>query len=470
MNIKIALTPHPIGTARLRTILSLIVVTCGITVLNVWAFAHTIAARNICLVFGSLCGLLLLGIFRKYLVQPRFFCAYLLLGLIAWMGLHYLAWPVAPEIALKELSSTWLRVFLAVILGAALGLIVSRSKRMRSLTLLSFLLLPILYLCLYGISSLQAGQLPVTEFNGAFISTAGGTYFLMWPFLFTCACIDFLINRFSSANRESYSLMKLSLLTCILFACFAAFYFLRSLNGLLIASFFIIVLVARITITCLIHGRFIKSGFICITLILAAAAFSLHTYGQRDGGKLNNILTDFEIATQIDLHPNWRNYANGSWVPAVPDGRTVNQSTYYRIANAIAGVRIIQDHPLGAGFTYLPYGFYLSRIYPGSTSDHTHSGWVDFALGVGIPGLVLCWGAIILTLIIGFNQISGRSSLNLPQTLWPYVTVWGLGGITLLWIVLEVSEKEYIEHLFFMISFLGAGNAPISSNTALKIS
>jgi hypothetical protein len=95
---------------------------------------------------------------------------------------------------------------------------------------------------------------------------------------------------------------------------------------------------------------------------------------------------------------------------------------------------------------------------------------VDFTLGVGIPGLILCWGAIALTLLMGFSQISKRSSLGLPQILWPYITIWGLGGITLLWIVLEVSEKEYIEHLFFMISFLGAGNAPLSSNATPKIS
>jgi hypothetical protein len=50
--------------------------------------------------------------------------------------------------------------------------------------------------------------------------------------------------------------------------------------------------------------------------------------------------------------------------------------------------------------------------------------------------------------------------IRAPLNLWSYIAVWGLGGITLLWVVLEVSEKEYIEHLMFMIVFLAAGNRP----------
>jgi hypothetical protein len=42
--------------------------------------------------------------------------------------------------------------------------------------------------------------------------------------------------------------------------------------------------------------------------------------------------------------------------------------------------------------------------------------------------------------------------------------------MTLLWVVLEVSEKEYLEHLFLMIAFLAAGNAPLSNSPPPKAS
>jgi hypothetical protein len=225
---------------------------------------------------------------------------------------------------------------------------------------------------------------------------------------------------------------------------------------------------AKIAIFSFANKRFVKTILVFIVALVCSAVFTLHTYSKHDGGKLNHLFTDFAIGTQIDLYPNWRNYANTSWVPPVLDGHTVNQSTYYRIANAIEGVRIIKEHPLGAGFTYLPYGYYLSKLYPGSTSDHTHSGWIDFTLGVGLPGLALCWGAIALAISIGLGHLRKYSSLHLPQTLWPYITIWCLGGITLLWVVLEVSEKEYIEHLFFMIALLSVGNAPLPTNKPLK--
>ena len=139
----------------------------------------------------------------------------------------------------------------------------------------------------------------------------------------------------------------------------------------------------------------------------------------------------------------------------------MNHSTYYRVANFINGTRLISEYPLGTGFTYLPYKHYMSRIYPGSTATHTHSGWIDFTLGVGIPGLLLCWLAMASAIWLAIQKHWRDKQIGAPLNLWSYIAVWGLGGITLLWVVLEVSEKEYIEHLMFMIAFLAAANAPL---------
>ena len=463
-------TPCLNKNTYLQALISQVLAIFGIGALNVGAFAHTIGARNICLGFGAFCSLILLSIIRKNLLQTRFFCSYLLLGIVAWMALHYLVFPIASAIAFKELTSTWLRIFLAIILGAGLGLTISRNKTLKNIVLLSFLFLLLLQLLLYGLKIYQLGHLPTSDFNGIFISKAGGTYFLMWSFLIICAYIDFLVHCPSNTKTRYQYFFQLFLSAFVLACCIGAFYTLRSLNGLLVASICIFVLIVRIFLALVSQRRFLKSGLAFIAVIAVLSLVALHSYSKQDGGKLSNLLTDAHIGTQVDLYTHWRNYPGTQWSPTLSDGHNVNQSTYYRIANAIEGTRIIKDNPLGAGFTYLPYGYYLSRLYPGSQSDHTHSGWIDFTLGVGIPGLVLCWGAIALAISLGLSQIRKRSSLNLPPTLWPYITVWALSGMTLLWVVLEVSEKEYLEHLFLMIAFLAAGNAPLSNSPPPKAS
>ncbi|QWE06925.1 O-antigen ligase family protein [Polynucleobacter sp. JS-JIR-5-A7] len=439
-----------------RDLYKLVIAICSFGVLNIWAFPHTIAMRNIFLSVGSILGLALLISLGKKLLQSRFFSMYLLLALIAWMWVHYFAFPIAPEVAIKELKSTWLRVFLAIILGSAFGLYITQSRILQNIALLSFSSLLLIYLFKYLFYSYSYGGLYNDGyFNGMFISKAGGTYFLLWPFFISCAYIDYLTHQPFIFKEKFADRSYIFLMPTVFFGCFAAFYTLRSLNGLLIASISTLVLITRISYSSFSKGRYIKLGVIFLSIF--AIFFTLHNYSKRDGGKLYNIWSDVQIAAQIDLHPNWRFYPDLPLVPKAPDGHPINASTYYRVANAIQGVRIIQAHPLGAGFTYLPYGLYLSELYPGSTADHTHSGWVDFTLGVGIPGLALFLSAIALALLNAHQIISSKKYFNPHQILWVYCSIWAIGGITMAWIFLEVSEKEYIEHLIFMVCLFAAG-------------
>lgn len=463
MKLTVGSTPPEDGQCKPRNIqypfwLKVALSICGIAIINIWPIANSIAARNIALALGAFCALILFVWDKKNWSFINFLSPVFLFGLLGWMILLYLFEPLAPETQWSEITSTWLRVALAILLGTGLGFCVAQSKAIRFLTLLSFLPLLITQLLAYLYYSYLLGSLSTPYTPGIFITKAGGTYFLMWPYLLLCAYTDFLLNTADKNASSSYIVVKLVACLTMFAACFLAFYSLASLNGILIAGICATVLMSRVFFNLIVRSKHKIIGVISIVVVITISSFAIHTYSKQDGNKFNNLLQDLKIGAQIDRYTNWRNDTS-AWVPAIPDHPPVNQSTYYRIANFINGARLIAEHPLGTGFTYLPYGYYMSKFYPGSVADHTHSGWIDFALGVGIPGIILCWLAIAWAIWIAIKQLKHENPNGVTSNLWSYIVLWGLGGIWLLWIVLEVSEKEYIEHLMFMIAFLAVGNA-----------
>jgi hypothetical protein len=235
-----------------------------------------------------------------------------------------------------------------------------------------------------------------------------------------------------------------------------------------VAGICTIPLLAKLLLEMMINKqrRFLK--LLIVTIFMSSIIGFLSFYSKHDS-KLNNIVSDALLGAQIDIYPNWHNDKNTAWVPVASDGHQVNQSTYYRVANMLNGIRFIKENPIGLGFTWLPYGYLMKEKYPLSLADHTHSGWVDFTLGQGLPGLFLLWTALFGAFALGRQTIKHAPQQNTGTRLWGYVTVWVIGGIFVAWIFNEVSEREYIEQLFFLISLFAAGNLSYKTKTNNKI-
>jgi hypothetical protein len=73
----------------------------------------------------------------------------------------------------------------------------------------------------------------------------------------------------------------------------------------------------------------------------------------------------------------------------------------------------------------------------------THSAWLDFALAVGIPGLLL----VLIPLWVSWY----RSLFQ--QSLWASYTSWTIPIMTFAYLITEANEAHFIELLFFMVAF-----------------
>jgi hypothetical protein len=140
---------------------------------------------------------------------------------------------------------------------------------------------------------------------------------------------------------------------------------------------------------------------VLLALLLAGAWTSWKT-----DPRWNSLKETLPIAWDIDTHKAWLNATQHPY-PTLPNGQQVDGSNYERPAWIHAGIRLVLDRPLGAGFSRHAFGHEVARLYPESKPSpgmHSHSGIIDFAVGVGIPGVIL-WLGFVITLI-GFGGVA----------------------------------------------------------------
>jgi hypothetical protein len=75
-----------------------------------------------------------------------------------------------------------------------------------------------------------------------------------------------------------------------------------------------------------------------------------------------------------------------------------------------------------------------------------HSGWLDLALGLGLPGIGLILGALILAL---------KQCTAVPSPIGNF-GFWLLLSLALLWCTTEVSQKVFFDWLVFAIAWVAA--------------
>ena len=148
-----------------------------------------------------------------------------------------------------------------------------------------------------------------------------------------------------------------------------------------------------------------KKALIFLPVLLALLVAGAWTSWKTDP-RWNSLKETLPVAWDIDTNKAWLN-ADKYGYPALPSGHTADASNYERPAWIHAGLRLVAERPLGAGFSRHAFGHEVARLYPESEPSpgmHSHSGMIDFAVGAGVPGVIL-WLSFILTLI-GFGAVA----------------------------------------------------------------
>ena len=146
----------------------------------------------------------------------------------------------------------------------------------------------------------------------------------------------------------------------------------------------------------------------------------------------------------------------------------VSVTNYERIAWGKEGLLLLTQNPLGFGLIERSFGHLAKKVWPESLLHQSHSGWLDLALGIGLPGIALVLGSLALAM----KQLY---RLDLPENIpesapngaqspfkapWLSCCWWILLASLVMWCTTEISQKVFLDSLIFWValaSSLAAG-------------
>jgi len=411
--------------------------------LFIWVVPNTIALRHALLAIAFLASLMVIRANAELLTQVKtaIFPLAVLTLLFVWVGIHYVFFSLNPELELKEISSLWVRTFLGF--GAAIGLGISLRKypELMKFFYLAVFLTPILNVGSYFYASYLKGVfLPpgaIIFFLFAKIETA---YFgAIAGAVAVGNLIQLLTHKSPKGNKTYIFLFAAGFVLVIVSAILSS-----TKNGVAILVFLGLFLALALFFALIVQKKFLqKKKLLIIGVIFVALGVTAHYHQSTTSKGWENILIDVATAIDIEKDKTWQKLAGSVEIPKNSAGEAGAASTYYRAAWAAVGVSLISKNPYGYGSINDSFvGLQKLSNIPNENNLQTHSGWIDFGLAFGIPGLVIVFLTLLSTVYIGLRNrfYSNLVPVVICITLIPFC------------LIAETSYKQYFESLIFFIT------------------
>lgn len=362
-------------------------------VVFIYHVPHTIALRNLLLVLG------LVALAWRFRVQPRPVlpaslrpALWALGALTLWMAVQALAVSPAPTYALDRIRADWLMHLLWGLLAACIGARVANGAGHRAAMvalLVAVVLVPGYQAWLWQ----QSGAWPL----GATPYAARDFQSLLHGFLAAMLIGDRMATMVRHASPLSLPPPAgWGMLATVL----AIDPLLYTRNGSVVVI--VMVLVGGAIVLALAHNharrRPLRGPIVLAIVTAAALAWATTSVDARWSGFFESYRIGWTSPSDY-----WRT-ANPEQRPATPLGRPLEESAYARAAWARQAVGLIAGHPLGLGYAHDAFGRGVALKYGHAGMGSSHSGWLDFAIGTGIPGLALLLLTASLAIRGGWRQ------------------------------------------------------------------
>lgn len=320
----------------------------------------------------------------------------LYLLLTAWIIVQALLFAIHRDVALKEIWGQWVRSGLTGLAGFLLAAHILRNRPHRGgpVLMLTMALVLASQVIIHDADTLwrwwHEGQFPFQQtrlvHNRSFLSFVTN---LLLGFL----CAETMARLL---YRHRYLPIRNRWLGVLFLACFFATYALGTRNGtlgvlgLLISSAIVLLIGKRKEI------HWVR--LVCIALLAGSVISWFGWITFKSDARWNNFLATIPVALDTEHQDAWKN--PDLPFPQLPNGSTAEESAYLRLAWGKEAIKAIVHNPLGVGFGRGAFGQAVLQEHPDYTSTiHSHSGILDFTVGVGFPGLIL-WLAFIGALAI----------------------------------------------------------------------
>ena len=414
---------------------------------SVWILPEIAAWRNTALVIGAVLGLYVSYQYRSLLLNKRALPIWLIGILFIWASFHLLFLSQNPVMQLIEFKGIWKRAFLAVIFAMGLGLsIANNTERIQKwawpLIYLGLLMPTLIYLMkwtltFYGQSIFGLESIP------AFLKVYPSSQPFYVPktdyVVFCLPTLAVALGQILTLLQEKrIKWMQLCIYGSSIAAVSFVFYGQNIRNGVMYAFLLFLIFLSLVLKKGFSHQRlFMWLISISLTLI---SIFFISQHIKKNPSWLS-LWPDIKASIKIEENRQWR---AGVELPINENGRPVAVENYVRIAWAVVGIKLVAENPMGYGLIENSFAPMVEKRWPGEVNQnlsHAHSGWLDLALGLGLPGIALVLIALILALIRTRDLIAP----------WKNLGRWVLVSTLLLWCTTEVSNNGNFDPLLFWI-------------------
>lgn len=181
--------------------------------------------------------------------------------------------------------------------------------------------------------------------------------------------------------------------------------------------------------------------------LLLALVISLATISYQADKRWPAFMESAALGWDIDGQRAWRDIDHAP-LPVMKSGVAVDASAYTRVAFIHAGLRLIEELPLGVGYGRNAFSHALHETGVDAHVGHAHSGWIDLGIGGGIPAVVL-WLLFMGSLMItgGVRYFRDQD----PHGLWLLFLATGFIGRM---VIDSVNRDHMLQMFLFLVGYL----------------
>ena len=337
----------------------------------IFPIPHTIALRNLLLLTGL--SVVAASWKRTSHVGPvpeLRPAAWGLLATTAWLLLQTFGVAQAPVLALDNLRGDWLIPFLTATLAAVAAARIGSYAACRAVLLA--LLVHMLWVLgwqlwlLLTTGTVGDGSKGIVPFGERDFQSSLADFLIAMTLAERAASLGSENSKPVFVARQAWAALAIALV---------AEAALRTRNGTLVTA---VQLIVATILVVRIRPRLVSA--LLVAGILAASSLALDP---RWSGLKDSLSIGWNSSSLY-----WLN-GDAAQRPPTEAGSVLEESAYSRAAWAHEAVAAIEDRLLGRGFGRDSFGRAVAERHGVEGMVSSHSGWLDFALGAGLPGLAL---------------------------------------------------------------------------------
>lgn len=413
-----------------------------VCLLCIWVIPNTIALRHFLLVTGCLSaiGLIRYNWDRLRIVDAYYLPLFSILGLFVWVLIHYTFFALNPELELSEIKGLWMRSLMGAIAAVGLGIAIVKYSSLRPYFYMALFLTPLINVMAYCWASyLHHGLVKPNNFVFFLFAKIETAYFgAIAAAVATGNLIALMAGSIDKAKRLQILWWVMGLALVLVSALVSS-----TKNGIAIALGLCMLLALVVTVNSILYkgGSKVLSVTVVLTIIfLSAGIWKGHTSLALRGW--DTVFQDAALGLDIDGNTQWQKRDGSVPMPMNSQGLEAATNTYSRFAYAAAGMRLISQYPLGYGSINQSFkGLQEHAQIPHEFEGQVHSGWIDFGLAFGMPGLLFIFTSLVSIIYFGLKR---KSKISLP---WVIICL----AFIPFGIIAEISYKQYFEATIFFL-------------------